>query len=329
MPILKNDLQCFVIKLFIALILSVNLSYAEDICVFLKYCRGNGSGSSRGSAQSVPSNSTAASLNPGNISQVKGIGLETLYQPSNPIQFSLVTGDGKIGALVSPNLENSFFGNRSIEIDDLTYARNIDHKQYKNNKINFALGAMLADKRDFGMDLGVSFKRNPDIKKINLGVGVTARWYYLNFGAFIYNDDVKINLGNYINPYNGIPYSALYGSSTYQEKFSVSTFTVGTRISDLTFDVGRIKTQYKFYTNETLIYLYSTSYNYKKYLFNLSLRKEYSDNYQYKMATMVYAPLKEELYLGAQYLVNQHFVWGIQYNNFLLHELSATITLFY
>jgi hypothetical protein len=263
------------------------------------------------------------------VSNVKGFGLETLYQVHNPLTFNLVSGNGKIGALVSPTLENSFFGNRSIEIDELNFERRINQQQYKNSKLNLAVGAKLLNAKHLGLDLGLSIKRNPDIKKINPGAGVTGRLAFLQFGAYFSEDDVKIDLKKFINPYSQLLYSSIYGSSTYQEKFSTETYTLGTNIQNLSLDAGLIKTRYKFYNENTRIYLYSASYTYKDFLFNFARRKEYSPNLALKNGFMVIERKKSEVYLGSQYFMNKHLVIGLQYNNFLLHEMSWTMTIYF
>lgn len=313
------------LKVITLLILSINITLADDNCLFFKFC---GGGSSL-EAKSIPSSATAGSLNPGNLSNVKGFGVETLYQSGNPINFSFVSGNGKIGALVSPTLENSFFGNRSIEIDDLNYNRQIAKKQFKNSKLSFAVGAKIIDNKFLGINLGLSLKRNPDIKNINPGIGLSGRISFFHFGVYYYQDDVKIELGNYINPYSNLLYSSIYNNSTYQEKFSVETYTVGTSINNFSFDLGIMNTKYKFYTDSTKIYLYSMAYSYKKLIFNYALRKEYSQNLAFINNTMTIMRKKDQAYLGVQYLMSQHISLGLQINNFLLNEGSGTLTIYF
>lgn len=315
------------INLLQLIFLSISSSWSQDYsdCRFYVNC----SDSSRSGARSLPSAKAAANLNPSNISQVKGLGLETLLQANNPVGFSLVSGNGKIGALISPTLENSFFGNRSVEIDEESYLRQIDKRRYKNKKLNLAIGVKVFEKKHAAMDIGFSLKRNPDIKKLNTGVGVSARLAFLSFGAYFYKDDVSLELKDYVNPYTNLTYASMFNLSTYQEKFSVETYTIGTRIKNLTLDAGVIKTRYKFYTENTRIYLYSSSYNYNKFLFNLAFRKEYSPNMKFNSGFMVVQRKKEDTYLGMQYLANKHLMLGVHHNNFLLNEWSATLTLFF
>jgi hypothetical protein len=279
--------------------------------------------------QSAPSTSSAANLNPGNIARVRGFGIETIYQPGNSPYFDLVTGDGKIGALVSPSLENSFFGNRSVELDSDYLARRLDNKQYPNKKLNFGVGSVLINKEKYALDLGISVKRNPDIKKINLGAGLSARLMNLTFGVYSYKDDVKLTFGNKLDPANGVPYFFLMGAPTYQESFTVNTYTAGFHFDAFAMDIGSITTQYKFYPDPTKIMIYSASYTHKNFLFNFAHRIENSDNPDFSKNMLIYQRKKVQNYFGVQYLANKHIVIGGAYNYFLLNELSANLTIFF
>lgn len=260
---------------------------------------------------------------------MRGLGLESTYQAHNHLLFNLVTGNGKLGALVSPNQENSFFGNRSIEIDDLYLIRRSNKVQYNNKKLNFALGYNLREKNNFSLDIGLSIKRNPEIKQLNLGIGLSGKFSIFNFGIYTYSDDTRFSLGNYSNPYTGIAYSTYYNSSVYQENFTVATYTCGLNIRNFSFDFGVIKTNYAFYTESTQVNLYSASYNYKKFLFNIARRMEHSPNQEFADGALRVNRSKIEDYYGIQYLANKHLLLGGAYNQFLLHEFSGTLTLFF
>lgn len=298
----------------------------DDHCQYFKYC-GNASQSS--TSKSHPSASSSANFNPSNISNIKGLGVETLFQPNNPVGFNLITGNGKVGgALITPTAENSFFGNRSIELDSLYARRRSEKIRYKSKKINVALGAKVISKKQFALDLGVSLKRNPEVKKINPGVGLSARLWIFNFGAYIYKDDTKLDFQDEVDPNSQIPYAALYGAPTYTETFTAKTLSVGTQFGSLSLDAGMIKTKYAFYQNETSIMIYSTAYNYKKLLFNLAYRKESSDNMKEDNGVLTSERVKVDYYGGVQYLWNGHLTTGIAYNHFLVKDISFTLTLF-
>lgn len=302
---------------------------AEDLCEFFMYCPG--SRSSRSSSQSLPNSGSAAGLNPSNIAKVKGFGLETIYQPGNSPVFDIVSGNGKVGALISPTQENTFFGNRAVEIDEVYAQRREDKKQFKNKKLSLSVAANLIDKKWMSFDVGVSAKRNPDVKKINPGAGASLRLSIFNFGIYTTKDDVKVDLGSYINPYSQIPYTVLYNAPTYTESYNMLTYAFGVQLDNLALDAGFIKTNYKFYPQETLVQLWSASYTYKKYLFSLAQRKEYSSNAYYDSSTrtLLIQRKKTDYYYGVQYLYNKHVMLGLAYNNFLLKELSASLTLFF
>ena len=312
--------------IFTLFFLILQASAEDDLCHYFKYC-GNASQSS--TSKSLPSSASSANFNPSTISNFKGLGVETLYQPNNPLGFNLITGTGKVGgALITPTAENSFFGNRSIEIDEIYQQRRIDNKRYISKKINVALGAKIISKKNYAFDLGVSLKRNPEVKKINPGVGFSARIAKLNFGAHFYTDDTKIELGNYLNPYTLLPYSAMYNDTTYTESFNVKTFSVGTKFGKLALDYGYINTKYNFYANDTTIMIYSAAYNHNKFLFNAAYRREYSDNAKEEKGIMTLERNKFGYYAGLQYFWNRHLVTGVAFNHFLLNELSFTLTLF-
>lgn len=298
----------------------------DDHCQYFKYC-GNASQSS--TSKSQPSASSSANFNPSNISNIKGLGVETLFQPNNSLGFNLVTGNGKVGgALITPTAENSFFGNRSIELDPAYAQRRVEKIRYKSKKINVALGAKIISKKQFALDLGVSLKRNPEVKKINPGVGLSARLWIFNFGAYIYKDDTKLEFKDYVDPMSQIPYSTIFGTTSYTETFTAKTLSVGTQIGSLALDAGMIKTKYDFYQNETSIIIYSTAYNYKKFLFNLAYRKESSDNMKEENGVLTSERIKVDYYGGVQYLWNRHVTTGIAYNHFLVKDISFTLTLF-
>lgn len=309
-------------SLFASLISS---SSAEDWCNYFKYC----GGASQSAQRSLPSTTTSSSFNPSNIARVKGLGLETLYQPNNPLGFTLVTGTGKVGAaMISASAENSFFGNRAVEIDEVYLQRRIDKKRYDSKKISLAVGARVVNKKNFTFDAGVSLKRHPEIKKINPGFGFSGSISILNYGVSIYKDDVKLDFKQYLHPEIGIPYEYYYGSPTYQETFTVRSFSLGTKIKDLSLDVGFIRTKYDFYTEDTNIVIYSAAYNYSRMLFNLAYRHEQSPNLKEYHKGLVVDRNKRDVYAGVQYIFNEHVTFGVAYNNFLVKDFSTTLTLF-
>lgn len=320
-----------IILAIFTLFLSNSVWADERLCEYFGWnCSGTPKSGGRTSSQSLPSQSTASNLNPANVRFAKGVGVETLWQPQNPLIFSLATGTGKLGgALITQSYENSFFGNRVIELDDDLLSRHLNNQRYNNNKYNFAGGMRTIDKPFLTLDAGIMGKYNKDSSRVNLGLGFSGRLGILTFGASIYNDDVKVDLKNAISPYTGEIYSTTYSGTTYYEQFRVEAYSVGTRFRSLTFDAGVIKTRYKFYTENTRIYIYSMAYSKNKYQLNAALRKEYSPQQKYDEGRMITQRRKDSVYLGAQYTVNRNFIVGINHNYFLMNEFSFTGSIFF
>lgn len=318
------------INILLFILTTLNLSWAQqdDHCSYFKYCGSNSS--SQSSSKSHPSTSIASAFNPSNISKFKGIGLETLVQPNNSLGFNLASGTGKFGgALISPTLENGFFGNRSIELEQDFLQRRIDKKRYKSKKLSVALGINIVRQKKFTFDLGVSLKRHSIIKKINPGIGISSTIGFLNLGYSYYKDDSHLELGNSINPRTNVEYAAELGGPIYREAFSVQTFSIGTRVGNLSLDYGRISTEYKFYQKyPTGINIYSAAYNYGNFLFNIGYRQENSPNMKEENQMLVMRATETDFYFGTQYLFSKYLVLGIGYNTYLLNEISGTVTIF-
>lgn len=322
-----------VLLVFFMLIFNFNAHAADQrLCDYFGWnCNGSGSKSGgRNSSQSLPSQSTASNLNPANVRYAKGLGIETLWQPNNPLLFSLASGTGKLGgALITQSYENSFFGNRVIELDDDLLSRHRNNYRYNNNKYNFAGGVKAIDKKWLSLDLGVMGKFNQDTHRLNLGIGSSGRLGIFTFGFSYYNDDVRVDLKDATDPYTGQLYSTVHSGTHYFERFQVETYSVGTRFKSFNFDYGIIKSRYAFYTENTRIYIYSMSWSRNKFQFNGAIRKEYSPQQRYFNDRMLIQRRKDFLYLGTQYTVNKNIIVGLNHNYFLLNEFSFTGTILF
>lgn len=69
-------------------------------------------------------------------------------------------------------------------------------------------------------------------------------------------------------------------------------------------------------------------YNYNKFLFNLAYRKESSNNMKEDNGMLTYERNKIDYYGGIQRIWNSHITTGVAYNNFLVKDISFTLTLF-
>ncbi len=304
----------------IAISLLSSSSYAIDICdvLNLKNCSGVTKQGRRTSLQSLPSPATSAMLNPATTSFDRGIGVELIHQSGNNLVWNLASGTGKLGgALISSSLENSFFGNRVSEIDNDYLERNLNKKQYVTKKHSLALGGKLFRKKHVSLDVGLMLKRHTKIGRINPGVGASGQLGPFRLGAAHYQDDFYLR-GN-----------SLDGTESYSERFMVSTYSIGTKIYNFSFDVGAIKTRYKRDEKDTEIFIYSGSYIYKNIMFNLAHRSEKSPAPKFIDDRLEYREETSNIFAGIQASLGKHLILGVNYNYFLLQEVSflATISL--
>lgn len=284
----------------------------------------------RSSTASYPSPASSANLNPANVSFDRGLGIEMIYQPNNAVNVNFASGTGKLGgALISQSIENGFFGNRVIELNDDLLERTEDKKQYKSEKLNIALGGKLFRKKHATLDAGILLKRHSEIKRINPGIGLSGRLGPIHLGASVYQDDLFLDLTDHNDPYTGLPYVVIFGDDTYTERFTVQTYSVGTRIKNLALDVGLIKTQYDLYEDSSTIHLYSSSLSLGNYLLNFAIRNEITPGLKVINGLLVDQPSQNEVFAGVQRSFGRHVIAGFNYNFYLLHEVSFTGTFFF
>lgn len=304
---------------------------SQDICDIIKIpnCPGVTKQLRRTTFPTAPTPATAAVLNPSNVSFDRGFGLEAIVQAKNPVFYSITSGTGKMGgALISGSLDNSFFGNRVPELNESIIERSANDQQFKPRKLSFALGAKLFSNRKAGLDFGVILKRHSDIKEINTGAGLSGRFGIFHLGASIFQDDSSIDLTRYDDPQTGLPYSATYGKDRWNDKFTVKTITGGMRYRNFAVDVGSINSQPEFFSEETKIMLYSAAYHFKNFLLNVAYRQEHSSVPVYKDGELEVEQDKSAIFSSLQYSLSKHLIIGVNYNYFLLDEVSLSGTIF-
>ncbi|MFL5785105.1 MAG: hypothetical protein ACJ76H_10870 [Bacteriovoracaceae bacterium] len=304
-----------------------------DVCdiIDLPSCSGVSKQNRRTSNYSLPSPATAANLNPANVSVDRGFGGEVLLQANNPVAFNLVGGSGKFGgALISPTLENSFFGVRVPELNENFLERNQDQKRFDTKKLNFALAGRIIRQKNYGLDFGLLFKRHSEVKKIRTGFGLSGKLWFLTFGGSYYKDDFWLDFKHTKMGTTGIPYSVVTGTNSYSESFQVKTASVGIKVKNFSFDYGKIITDKYTYTKEKVdITLLSASMAWGNFLFNYGARTENSPAIpKFKDDMLVSSKTKKATYAGIQYSWWRPLVVGVHYNYFLLNEVSATMTFF-
>lgn len=304
---------------------------SSDICDIIKIpnCPGVTKQLRRTTFPTAPTPATAAILNPSNVSFDRGLGLEAIVQPKNPVFFSVASGTGKMGgALISGSLDNSFFGNRVPELNESIIERYSNDQQYKPRKLSLALGGKLFANRNAGLDFGIILKRHSDIKEINTGAGLSGRYRMFHLGASIFQDDSYMDLTKYIDPATGQPYSTSLGQENLDNKFTVTTITGGMRLGNVAIDVGSITSHPKYFNEETKIMLYSAAYHFRNFLLNVAYRQEHSSAPVYKDGELEVEQDKTAIFTSAQYSLSKHLIFGVNYNYFLLDEVSLSATIF-
>jgi hypothetical protein len=326
----------FYLTFLFLIFLSFSEAFAQtDICEILdmKSCAGISRQRRRSSAQSLPNASSAANLNPANVSFDRGIGVEAIQQAGNPTVFNLVSGTGRFGAaLISTNMENSFFSNRAPELDPHYTKRHETDQQFRTKKQALSVGVGIIRQKRIGLDIGVVLKRNKEIGKLNTGFGASLRAWIFHFGASAYKDDTHLNLGNDQQHGSNIPYRFLLNQNpnkdSYEESYHVSTLSGGVKIGDLFVDYGTIRSKTKIF-GQTTITFYSASYAYKNILLTAAMRKEESFMQQWEGGRIIDQKIHRTNYYSVQYSVARPLIIGLHYNFFLLNEVSVGATIFY
>lgn len=321
------------ILLFTLFFVSVSqAAKTPDVCdlIDLPNCSGVSKQGRRTSNFSLPSPATAANLNPANLSTDRGFGGEFLLQANNPVSFNLVGGSGKFGgALISPTLENSFFGVRVPELNERFLERNQDKKRFDNKKLSLALGGKIIREKNYGLDFGLLFKRHSEVKKIRTGFGLSGRLLWLNFGASYYKDDFWLDFAHTKIDGTSTTYAQLLGKKSYDESYQVRTYSVGLKVKNMSLDFGKIMTdKYKYNDDKMDITILTASMAIGNWVLNYGARKEDSPTPKFKDDVLKTARIKKATYAGVQYSWWKPLVVGVHYNYFLLNEVSATMTFF-
>lgn len=295
----------------------------------LKNCESVTKQGRRASSVSLPSPTTSIGFNPATVSFDRGLGVEAISQAGNPAIFGIASGTGKVGgALISSSLENSFFSNRIPEIEDNLTKRLRNRKQFKTKKMTLAAGAKIFRKKHFNLDFGLLVKRHSEIKKVNPGAGLSGRIRFLTFGFSVYQDDFYHDYRGH-NLEDGTPLPQVYGRDTYKETFNVNTFSFGTKLGDLALDWGHITNRYKFTDEKQQVNLYSASYVYRFMMLNFAIRNEKNSLPKFDGDKTKFEESSTNYFGGVQFSLGRHLIAGLNYNYFLLKEVSLITTLFF
>jgi hypothetical protein len=335
--------------IMLTIIIDLNTAWGDvgstNLCDYLDLptCSLGYRGRRRTSGASIPTQGGTVSNNPATVSTDKGLGVESIYYDSDA-QYSLVTGTGRIGAaFVSNPADDTFFGNYAIENYYSYQARKVNKKKFKSKKIAIGGAVNITDRgeqrKPIQLNLGVSFRRSPEIGKANWGTGLSLMLNgQFSAGFGIYNDDSYIDYrGQVITfEYNGQTY-------TYQipddpdyvivSRYKVTTWSVGYKNQYFAVDYAKIKTEFKDSdgTYVPMVKIINGTVFIKDFMLTAGYREEDSarDEYDYDTKQFIEKRNKKSKFFGAQYSIGKRFLVGGFFNYFLVNDISAALTVFF
>ena len=104
---------------------------------------------------------------------------------------------------------------------------------------------------------------------------------------------------------------------------------VGIKFKSLNLDYGILQSKYKLEDESTRVSILSASFIHRHYLFNLALRNESSPRRILVNEELVEKKKKSDVFLSLQRSFGEHLILGINYNYFLLDEVSFIGSFFF
>ncbi|MGE9743355.1 hypothetical protein [Bdellovibrio bacteriovorus] len=260
-------------------------------------------------------------INPSAVPTEKGLGLEAIYfNPS--ADFSIVRGNGKVGAALSPsNSEETFFGAPGFELMDDLWERKHKQEKYPNQKLTLASAFDIVDRkgsghRRYSLKVGAMGKYNTQSQNATLGGGINGIWGPFSAGYSVYDDQTQLEYSEELKKII---------------KYRVNTYNVALHLSSLILSYSNLHLVEEKETYEARVQTYTASLALGKFIFTGSKRVEDSPAwaYNYETKELEEKQIKEEYFGGVQYALSRRFMIGALYNYYLLREGSVTATLFF
>lgn len=271
---------------------------------------------------SSPSPGAQIKINPSAVPTEKGYGLETIYF-TQEADFSLVRGNGRMGASLSPsNSEDTFFGAPGLETSEDLQERKSDRLKYPTQKFTLATAFNLKEKKGSGLrrysfKVGLMGKYNKLTHRITAGAGLNAVWGAVSAGYSIYGDETQLEYSPYF---------------TEDFRYQVQTYNIGIHLSSLILNYSNLRMRMSDVDEDLArIHLYTASLTAGKFIFTASKRVEQSQlpTYNYETEQVEYKENKEEYFGGIQYALSKNLMAGFLYNYYLLREAAVTATLYF
>jgi len=306
-------------RICFALVFIVISQYSQaeyDPCKFLKLAScGNQHSVSKTTGTSQGTSSRSFS-DPSSLAGFKGYGIESIT--GEGVDFSLVSGNGKVGAGVSgANSDDSFFGNTAKELTSDYEERKESFSKYDVEKYSLAAAFALkgSKKSNYSLNFGGMIKYGKESGEVHPGVGVSAVLGPINFGYSFFKDE-------------GI--NSVLDSNGEREMidFEVKSYSVGVNLPYISFDYTVFENNLP--SNE-FVKIYSGGFFLYKWMFSYARRKESSLRREFNPDTKTFTTNKEKwsTFLGVQYRYKKKFVVGLLANYYQNNELSLILTAFF
>jgi len=261
-------------------------------------------------------------INPAAVPTEDAFGLESItFKTQTDLGF--VRGNGRIGAAISPtNSEESFFGPPGFYDPSEFLQHKLDKEKYPSQKTTLATAFNVAQKNgstfsSYTLRFGVMGRYNRFTHAITPGMGLSGSAGPLSFGVSAYDDQTQMDPDDADN--DGLKPLYIY---------QVRTYSLGLNLNSLVLDYSHLMLN----TQEiATVGLYTASLYVKKIIFTVSKRVENSSKqaFNFETQTLETKQIKEDMFGGIQYSVTNNFMLGALYNYYLLHEYSASATLFF
>lgn len=306
--------------LFIATVTVPDAALAELCDHTKRYCGlSSGATSSSGGA---PTRGSKIRINPSAVPTEKGLGLEFIYFDQS-LDFALVKGLGRIGAAISPsNSEETFFGPPATEIPEAFLDRKIGRHKLPPQKFTLATALGLLNNKRPGLNraelnLGLMGKYNTLTKSVLPGGGITGVLGPFTFGYSAYKDQTLLDYEPYL----------LNLQQTVNAH--IETYSIGAFLNSVAIDYSTLK-EITSGQPATITVLTGTLLL-KRSLVTVSFRTEKSDRpaFDYETQSLKDLEIKQESFLGAQFILGNQLMLGFFYNYYLLREISVGTTFFF
>ena len=283
-------------------------------------CGGSIGGRANTASAAYPSHSSSISLNPSAVPLDQGFGVESIYY-RDQYDFAIVKGLGRIGAAISPaNNDETFFGPPGFEFPLDYQQRKMNRMKYPQQTFAFATAFNIfkngkSDIKRLELNIGAVLRYNTVLRTLHPGTGLNAIAGPFTFGWSILQDEVVLtsNLSGF--------------EEKTRSRFTVQTLSAGISLTNVALDYSVLQMSAD---QPSTVSVLTASLLLPRVITTVAARTETSDRPAYNFQTQMleFKRVKQDYFGAVQYGIGSHVMIGLFYNLYLLHEVSAGLTLF-